>query len=144
MQPIFTIKNKKHWYQKDKIVLTEPFIVSTNGAVFKLSKGFDSDGASIPRFLWWFSNPFDSQVISAALVHDAAYWSRKLKRNIADRVFYALMRKNKTPFLKALLFYIAVRLGGWWGYYITPLWEGRPSKKEISKYLFIGKVRQIK
>lgn len=42
-----------------------------------LPSGFMSDGASVPRFLWWFLPPWGDRATVAALVHDFACDSLK-------------------------------------------------------------------
>lgn len=134
-QPIFSLKPKKHWWQKDKIILERAYSFTFEDCTITLKKGFDSDGASIPRLLWWISNPFDSQTIQASLCHDALYWARATKRVRADNVFLFLMGINEVPLFKRMAFYNAVRLFGWMFYYLSK----KPSDKEIKKYLQIKK-----
>lgn len=40
------------------------------GIYFKISKGFVTNGASIPRALWWVLSPFDPRYIEECTVHD--------------------------------------------------------------------------
>jgi hypothetical protein len=122
---------------KRRAILLETVKVKVNDAVFTIYKGFDSDGASIPRFLWWIDNPWNSNVLVGSFIHDAIYWSKALPRRLADRIFYAVMKQYDTPFLKRLLFYVAVRCFGWIFFYFSKT----PSQKEIDKYF---KIRQIK
>lgn len=37
--------------------------------------GFVSDGASLPRFLWWFMPPWGDRATRAAILHDWLYWN---------------------------------------------------------------------
>lgn len=118
--------------------LVEDFTIKVNDAVFTLRKGFDTDGASIPRFLWWFTNPWDSQVVCGAFVHDALYWSRRTSREVADAVFYAIMKKYGASFPKRFTIYLAVRCFGWIFYNFSK----RPSKRMIDKYMKIGQIKK--
>jgi hypothetical protein len=120
-------KNSRH------AVLVEDYTIKVNDAIFTLKKGFDTDGASIPRFLWWFCNPWDSQVICGALVHDAGYWSKSISRETADAVFYAIMKEYGASFPKRFTIYLAVRCFGWIFYYTSK----KPSQKMIDRYLQI-------
>lgn len=113
--------------------LVEDFTIKVNDAVFTLKKGFDTDGASIPRFLWWFTNPWDSEVVVGAFIHDALYWSRRISREVADAVFYAIMKKYGAGFPKRFTIYLAVRCFGW----IFYTFSKRPSERMINKYLQI-------
>ena len=78
-------------------------------------EGFESDGASVPRFLWGAVFPRDDrQALFGALVHDYVYrthpfgWTKK----DADKSFYELMRKGGVSYLRAQKAYLGVRLFG--------------------------------
>lgn len=77
--------------------------------------GFESDGASVPRFLWGAVFPRDDrQALFGALVHDYVYrthpfgWTKK----DADASFYELMRKGGVSYIRARMAYWGVRLFG--------------------------------
>lgn len=77
--------------------------------------GFESDGASVPRFLWGAVFPRDDrQALFGALVHDYVYrthpfgWTKK----DADNSFYELMRKGGVSYIRARKAYLGVRLFG--------------------------------
>lgn len=77
--------------------------------------GFESDGASVPRFLWSIVSPvIDHRTIRAALAHDYIYrehpvgWSRKL----ADELFYRLCREDGLSMIKSTLAYHGIRIFG--------------------------------
>lgn len=100
-------------------------------------KGFEHDGASVPRIVWTLSGlrP-DGLIRAAALVHDWLYvfkgklpkgsyqhkeagtdwmnvtetWTRKQ----ADQMFRRLMKEAGVPAYRRWLAYRAVRLFGWW------------------------------
>lgn len=48
--------------------------------------GFESDGASIPRPLWWFTHPF-AELLEASVVHDYHYENAIGSKAIADSAF---------------------------------------------------------
>jgi len=79
-------------------------------------KGFQSDGASIPKMFWFISHPLDRDSLPGSIVHD--YFYRKgVDENIenrkeADLIFKKLLKENGTDFLKRNLFYWAVRIFG--------------------------------
>lgn len=76
----------------DKVVLLADFIYeSATGAIIKCPKGFATDGASIPRFLWSiYGHPFYKKNIRAAVIHDYLYSLGEKKE--ADRIFEEVLR----------------------------------------------------
>lgn len=77
--------------------------------------GFESDGASVPRFFWRLVfPPGDSQALRAAIIHDWIYrrhpagWSRKE----ADELFRSLLVADGVPKWRARLAHRGVRLFG--------------------------------
>ena len=77
--------------------------------------GFESDGASVPRFFWRIVfPPGDSQALRAAILHDYIYrehpagWSRA----DADRLFFDVLTADGVPKTRAKLAYWGVRLFG--------------------------------
>ena len=94
---VFTLMRPIHWYDVD------------------IPSGFESDGASVPRFFWrCVFPPGDSRALFAAFVHDYAYrvhppgWSRE----DADDAFLILLREGGVPRVSARLAWIGVRLFG--------------------------------
>lgn len=85
-----------------------------------VATGFETDFASIPRFLWFL--PYWAKYNKPSPLHDWLYWSKKvmgkpITRKEADDIFYEAMlvdfRHHKTGKLIALIEYWAVRLFGW-------------------------------
>lgn len=89
-------------------------------------RGFCSDLASIPRWLWWLVAPFELS-LAAPLVHDYAYahggrvmiltYDRVrrytyLSRGRVDRAFYELMREEGVWWWRRWAAYHAVRVFG--------------------------------
>ena len=77
--------------------------------------GFESDGASVPRFFWRVVfPPGDSHALYAAILHDYIYrthhagWSRAA----ADNLFYTVLVAEGMPKWRARLAYWGVRLFG--------------------------------
>lgn len=52
-----------------------------------LPAGFMSDGATVPRFLWWFLPPWGDRATIAALFHDWLCEESGLPRRDCDRMF---------------------------------------------------------
>lgn len=102
------------------------FTVEPLGWTLIVPRGFTSDLASIPRWLWWLIAPFELS-LAAALVHDYGYAhggrmlvltrdrmrrATYLTRARVDRAFYELMRDEGVWWWRRWLAYRAVRLFG--------------------------------
>lgn len=73
--------------------------------------GFIFDGASVPRFLWWFADPA-SELFEGACIHDYYYVNAVDKKEVADHAFYqTLLNYNVRPW-KAFIAYQAVKVFG--------------------------------
>lgn len=82
--------------------------------LFHITAGFQTDGASIPRWFWFlFGCPYDPQFVAAAICHDALYGGELLPRWFCDWTFYKLLRDLGVPWWKSSLMFVGVRLGGW-------------------------------
>lgn len=85
-------------------------------------KGFVTDLASVPRFLWWFIPPFGTHA-SASVLHDYLYRSGNYTdRKEADAIFHEAMIVSDTPRVRARLMWLAVRVFGWFA------WRSRNGK----------------
>ena len=86
------------------------------GKSFVIPRGFESDGASVPRFFWRLvCPPLDHRAVRAGVAHDWIYrtqpedWTRKE----ADKMFLCFLIEDGLPPFRARLAYWGVRLGGW-------------------------------
>ena len=93
-----------------------PCRVTWAGKSFTIPRGFESDGASVPRFFWRLvCPPLDHRAVRAGVAHDFIYrtqppgWTRKE----ADKMFLAFLIEDGLPPFRARLAYFGVRLGGW-------------------------------
>lgn len=98
--------------------LTEPFEYHVGAfpseRVITVPKGFLTDLASIPRFLWSVFPP-DGEYAKAAVVHDYLYRYPSTSRQFADAVFDEAMGVLGVKPWKRWLITHAVRLfGGWY------------------------------
>lgn len=71
-----------HWYSKPMYILVAPL---TNGP-YVAPKGFTSDGATIPRLLWWVWPPVNRYFLPAVM-HDYTL-SLNVGWHIANDNFY--------------------------------------------------------
>lgn len=103
-QPIF------HFETDELIQLDRPWVCC--GLI--VSAGFESDGASVPRFLWGLAGShYEGDTLRAALWHDAAYSSEMWSRDVCDKGLYNILRLCGVNRVRAWLYYAAVRSFGW-------------------------------
>lgn len=77
--------------------------------------GFKSDGASIPRWAWWFSHPF-AELLEGSVLHDWHYenaiGSKPYADSIFDHVIKAYRQFNGTSDWKIKIANLLVRKFG--------------------------------
>lgn len=83
--------------------------------IITVEKGFETDLASTPRFLWWIVPPHGTYG-KAGVVHDYLYRNGLRTRKEADDIFYEAMQVLGVPFWKRKLMYFAVRIFGSFSY----------------------------
>ena len=124
--------------EEDVFILLEDVTVEVLGYRIKVKKGFDFDGASIPKALWSvYGNPLSGNFRIAALVHDVLYAGEVLDRKVCDDIFLDLMKQYKVSYLRRYTMYWAVRLGG------GKVWKEH-TKDEVLKYKYYCKVTPSK
>jgi len=102
-------------------ILTAPlvFVYTTearNTRTYTIPKGFITDGASTPRFLWSICPPMGGRTAEAAVLHDWFYsktCSITATRPYADEMFLAAMIANGVSWRRRQAVYRGVRIGGW-------------------------------
>ncbi len=83
-----------------------------SGKFVHIPKGFITDLASVPRFLWPFIPPHGRHT-NASILHDYLYrYSHSNGRAWADRQFYEAMIALETPKVRARIMWLAVRVFG--------------------------------
>ncbi len=87
--------------------------------VFKVPAGFQTDFASVPRWLHGLVPPMGKYAL-AALVHDYLYRYGEVSRREADAVFWALSEYGKYGKWRSWLLYLVVRVLGWIRYNSDP------------------------
>ena len=107
--------------------------VEFNNGVISLvvPKGFLTDFASVPRFLWAIFPPID-RWSRAALIHDYLYRTGKVSRAEADAIFLAIMKEDGVPWYQRWPMYLAVRTFGY-----LP-WRKLRGKSHKTKYEIIA------
>ncbi len=101
--------------QGNIFTLREPLMIRYAGLVLIVPVGFESDGASVPRFFWRaVFPPGDQKALKAAFAHDYIYrthpagWNKEL----ADLMFHDLLVEDGVPKLRATLAWLGVALFG--------------------------------
>lgn len=95
--------------------LQEGIKIRWNGKRLYVPKGFESDGASVPRIFWRLVfPPGDSTALRAAFLHDYIYrnhpegWTKE----DADQMFYDVLLRDGMPKWRAYIAYTGVKLFG--------------------------------
>lgn len=92
--------------------LYQPFIFNYYGDLITIPKGFNTDFASVPKWLWSFI-PSIGNYCEASLVHDYLYTIGYGNRKKADDLFIkAMLQKEPNKYIRAYVMYYAVRLFG--------------------------------
>ena len=99
-------------------------------------KGFTTDFASIPSFLW-FALPKWGKYGNAAVIHDYLYYDQSTTRLKADNIFLEAMMVLEVPVWQRFSLYTGVRIAGWWAWWLN-------SRKKDSGYSKIVKACPLK
>lgn len=112
------IKNKDMWFTDDQFSF---YIGEIKDQKFvTVPQGFLTDGASVPRFLWWIFPPWGAYG-QAAVTHDFLCQNLRLNKNgdnpvltmtqeEVDKTFLLAMKVLGTPWWKRKVMYWAVRI----------------------------------
>jgi len=80
----------------------------------RVPKGFITDWASIPRIFHILWTPMDTDTIIWAVIHDFLYSNKKLTRQETDEIFNEIMLLTGVSHPKRILYFLWVRIGGWY------------------------------
>ena len=79
----------------------------------EVPRGFETDGASVPRFFWRiFGHPFSARHVRGGVRHDWRYKCGIMPRKTADAAYRRDLIADGMPRVLAWLEYFAVRLCG--------------------------------
>lgn len=95
------------WDGTTKVILLEPLNIDGWG----VPAGYESDGASVPRWLWPWCSPLDGRYIQIFVLHDWMY-DNGIDRDIADTVMVNLLINAGMRKTQAYAIYSAVRVFG--------------------------------
>ncbi len=94
-------------------VLCKNFHFSINDKNFMVPRGFATDLASTPRFLWSIYSPNKSDTIPGAIIHDYLYFCpQDFSRQQADSILYDALIYKGTSKSFAFKYWLAVRAFG--------------------------------
>ena len=94
-------------------ILLEDVAVESLGYKITVKKGFDFDGASIPKWLWSiYGSPLNGNYVVASLIHDGLYASQKVSKKISDKIFLDIMKQSNVGYIKRTSMYLAVKMFG--------------------------------
>ena len=112
-------------------ILSRDVEVEALGYSITVKKGFDFDGASIPKWLWSiYGSPLNGNYVVASLIHDGLYASQKVSKSISDKIFLDVMKQSNVGYVKRTSMYLAVKLLG------GKAWkEATEYKDEYTKYV---------
>ena len=98
-----------------KIIITrEPIHFQIGSKCFVVEKGYQSEGFSVPRFMWWIITPTsDRRTIMPAIKHDWLFDNHVVSRKIADRYLRDDLIRNGFPLILSYISWLAVRCFGW-------------------------------
>ena len=94
-------------------ILFEDVAVESLGYSITVKKGFDFDGASIPKWLWSiYGSPLNGNYVVASLIHDGLYASQKVSKSVSDKIFLDVMKQSNVGYIKRTSMYLAVKMFG--------------------------------
>lgn len=113
----FTNKLTLTQINKNLWEVDEPFQYHVdNNEVIWIPKGYLTDGATIPRFLWTIIGHPLQGYAQAAVIHDFCYGKRLYSRKRSDEIFLEAMAVLEVPRWKRRVIFRALRLFGWWAW----------------------------
>ena len=94
-------------------ILSKDKVVESLGYSITVKKGFDFDGASIPKWLWSiYGSPLNGNYVVASLIHDGLYASQKVSKKVSDKIFLDIMKQSNVGYIKRTSMYLAVKMFG--------------------------------
>jgi len=96
-----------HWHQRTQWEVVVPVTLLR----FEIPMGFVTDGASVPRVMWWLFPP-SGRYMAAALLHDYLLQSGLVTRAQADHLFLEVMVRMDVATWRRVTMFAAVRVFG--------------------------------
>lgn len=99
---------------KNKYLTCQNIYVKINNDYYIIPQNFNTDLASLPRFMWPFITPAYSKFMGPSILHDYFYSNpHSFKRKDVDDIFYSALVNEKVNKTFAYIMYIGVRMVGW-------------------------------
>ena len=112
-----------------------PLVYNNGIEQITVFKGFDFDGASIPKPLWGIiGSPMTGGYQRAACMHDAMYAAQLFERKVCDRLFFEAMCSEGVDTVRRHLMYWFVRMFGGKSYEDSSI-------EEVEKYRKLVEVK---
>lgn len=115
----FTTPLIYEWLDNGKWEITEAFTYDRgrlgSGDAITVPIKFQTDGASVPRALWWLFPPM-GKYGKAAVLHDYCYTIQEYTRMESDDILIEAMDALKVNWLTQSVIYRAVRMFGWFSW----------------------------
>ena len=104
---------KVEMIDNQRFILLEKETAFSLGYRITIDKGFDFDGASIPKWLWSiYGSPLNGNYVVASLIHDGLYASQKVSKSLSDKIFLDTMKQSNVGYIKRTSMYLAVKMFG--------------------------------
>jgi len=111
---LLEIPDLEHLLDGKRAVLKTPYkFRMETGEIITVPVGFITDGASIPKFVWSITGGPWGEYLYAAIPHDYLYYTKKMTRKGADKVFLKIMVYLGVSEWKYRIMHRAVRDWGW-------------------------------
>ena len=72
-------------------------------------EGFETDGGSVPRFLWWFASPFTGRAVRGYVIHDWLCKHKICSRALGDRIAKRCWEDLEVPWWRRKPLYAGIR-----------------------------------
>lgn len=105
------VRFKDPWYILLKPISWKPAPGQGVLPAIDVPKGFTTDFASIPQVFWTLLRP-DGEYSYPAIIHDYLYWSQRISRDKADKIFNLAMGDFGIDTITKTAVHGAVRAGG--------------------------------
>lgn len=116
--PLIPDRDAEEWFTREAV----SFVIDDRYRI-DIPEGFSTDGATIPKRLWWIVPPWGRHTMPSIL-HDYLYRVGKVldtktgdylyaKRKFSDDLFVDVMKDYGVRLWKRAIFYFFVRSFGW-------------------------------
>jgi hypothetical protein len=116
LDPIVRQQLKGRWHR----LVQDLRYQAADGTVYRMPAGFEYNGASVPRLLWWLYPPLGDDYDRAVCLHDFLYRYAErfpgMTRGTADALFLEAMEADSFRPSGRRTVHAGTRVGGWWAW----------------------------